>query len=112
MPYAREYADPEPVLAEVQARAGDTVLEFGTAWCGHCIAAQPLIQSALARRPDVRHVKVEDGKGRPLGRAFRVKLWPTLVLLRDGEELARVVRPTGADELESLLGMRGGDPQF
>jgi thioredoxin 1 len=112
MPYVREYADPEPTLAEAQARAGDTVLEFGTAWCGHCIAAQPLIESALAHHPDVRHIKVEDGKGRPLGRAFRVKLWPTLVLLRDGDELARVVRPTGADEMERLLAMRGGDPQF
>jgi thioredoxin 1 len=112
MSYVREYADPEPGLAEVQARAGDTVLEFGTAWCGYCIAAQPLIESALAHHPDVRHVKVEDGKGRPLGRAFRVRLWPTLVLLRDGEELARVVRPAGADELERLLAMCGGDPQF
>jgi thioredoxin 1 len=112
MPYTREYADPEPALAEVQSRAGDTVLEFGTPWCGHCIAAQPLVESALAQHSDLRHIKVEDGKGRPLGRAYRVKLWPTLVLLRDGEELARVVRPTGADELERLLAIRGGDPQF
>jgi thioredoxin 1 len=60
----------------------------------------------------VRHLKVEDGRGRPLGRAFGVRLWPTLVLLRDGEELARVVRPAGADALQRLLAMRGGDPQF
>jgi thioredoxin 1 len=112
MPYTRQYADPEPALAEVQARAGDTLLEFGTAWCGHCIAAQPLIESALAHHPEVRHLKVEDGRGRPLGRAFGVRLWPTLVLLRDGKELARVVRPAGADALQRLLAMRGGDPQF
>lgn len=112
MPYTREYADREPSLAEVQVRAGDSVLEFGTAWCGHCTVAQPLIESVLAHHPDVRHIKVEDGKGRPLGRAFRVKLWPTLVLLRDGEELARVVRPTGAAELERMLAMLEGDPQF
>jgi thioredoxin 1 len=37
----------------------------------------------------VRHVKVEDGSGRRLGRSFGVKLWPTLVFLRDGREVAR-----------------------
>jgi thioredoxin 1 len=72
------------------------VLEFGTDWCGHCRAAQPLVAQALAGAPSVRHVKVEDGKGRPLGRSFGVKLWPTLVFLRDGAEHARVVRPEDA----------------
>jgi thioredoxin 1 len=40
------------------------------------------------------HLRVEDGRGRPLGRAFGVKLWPTLIFLHNGQELARVVRPT------------------
>ena len=51
----------------------------------------------------MRHIKIEDGSGRPLGRSFRVKLWPTLVFLRDGVEVARVVRPTGADAIGPLL---------
>ncbi|WP_061501696.1 thioredoxin family protein [Ramlibacter tataouinensis] len=86
----------EPSRAQVDALAGAAVLEFGTSWCGWCRRAQPLIQSALAAHPLVRHIKVEDGPGRPLGRSFRVKLWPTLVFLRDGQEVDRVVRP--ADE--------------
>jgi thioredoxin 1 len=75
---------------------GAVVLEFGTSWCGWCRRAQPLIQSALAARPGVRHIKVEDGPGQPLGRSFGVKLWPTLVFLKNGRELDRLVRP--ADE--------------
>ena len=51
----------------------------------------------------MRHIKVEDGSGRPLGRSFRIKLWPTLVFLRDGKEVARLVRPTDADEIEKAL---------
>lgn len=86
-----------PSLAEVQAWQGLTLLEFGTEWCGHCRAAQPLIAQALAAQPHWRHCKVEDGPGRPLGRSYRVKLWPTLVLLRDGQEVGRWVRPTAAD---------------
>lgn len=82
---------------------GATVLEFGTTWCGYCIAAGPLVEAALGARPRVRHIRVEDGRGRPLGRAYRVKLWPTLVFLRDGIEQARVVRPTARSDIEGAL---------
>jgi thioredoxin 1 len=32
-----------------------------------------------------------------------VKLWPTLVFLRDGQETARLVRPQTAREIEDAL---------
>jgi thioredoxin 1 len=73
--------------------AGATVVEFGTPWCGHCQRAQPLIEQALQGHADVAHIKVEDGPGQRLGRSFGVKLWPTLVFLQDGKEVARLVRP-------------------
>ena len=109
MPYTRSYAGAEPARTDVDRLPGATVLEFGTSWCGHCTAAQQAIETALAAHPQVRHVKVEDGKGRPLGRSYRVKLWPTLVFLRDGEEQARAVRPAGADEV--LQGLERIDPR-
>ena len=93
----------EPSAEDVAVLAGSTILEFGTGWCGHCAAAQPLIAAALARHPEVRHIKVEDGPGRRLGRAYRVKLWPTLVLLRDGQEAGRIVRPPDAEVIVQML---------
>lgn len=103
MPYVRDYAASEPARVEVDALPGKTLLEFGAPWCGFCIGAQRALEEALGSHPDVRHIKVEDGRGRPLGRAFRVKLWPTLVLLQDGVEVARAVRPSGVTELQALL---------
>lgn len=103
MPYNAAYAEVEPERADVDALPGVVVLEFGAPWCPHCIGAQPLIESALAGRSDVRHLKVEDGPGRPLGRSYRIKLWPSVLVLRDGEERARVVRPTARDEIERAL---------
>lgn len=99
------YDNPGPGLAEVESLQGPTLLEFGTAWCGYCRAAQTPIAQALAQQPQVRHLKVEDGSGRPLGRAFKVKLWPTLVFLRDGLEVARLVRPQSADAIRDALAL-------
>ena len=99
----RTYSPTPPTRAEVDALEGATVLEFGTPWCGVCRAAQPAIAEAFSGHARVRHLKIEDGPGRALGRAFRVKLWPTLVFLRDGVELARVVRPLGVGAIEAAL---------
>jgi thioredoxin 1 len=100
---ARYFDSAAPDRTEVAALPGPTVLEFGTDWCGHCLAARPFIAQALGAAPGVRHLKIEDGPGRALGRSFRVKLWPTLVFLRDGVELARVVRPLGVGAIDAAL---------
>jgi thioredoxin 1 len=97
------YAAPEPERAEIDMLDGPSVIEFGAPWCGYCLAAQPLLASAFADHPRVRHIKVEDGKGRPLGRSFKVKLWPTLIFLDNGREAARLVRPGDANAIRQAL---------
>jgi thioredoxin 1 len=88
---------------EVDQMQGDVVLEFGAGWCPICRAARPLIQRALSEHASARHLSIEDGPGKPLGRSFKVKLWPTLIFLRDGREVARSVRPTNDDELAAAF---------
>jgi thioredoxin 1 len=98
-----EYDSVGPSREEVDSLAGTTVIEFGTRWCGHCRAAQPIIAAALAGRAGLRHLKVEDGSGKPLGRSFGIKLWPTLVFLKDGKELCRSVRPRSEEDIQRGL---------
>ena len=107
MPFTTHFISPEPTRAEVDALPGATVIEFGTGWCGFCLRAQPLLASAFAPHADVRHLKVEDGPGKPLGRSFRIKLWPSLIFLRDGQEVARLVRPQSEREVEQALASLG-----
>ncbi|MBL8279029.1 MAG: thioredoxin family protein [Pelomonas sp.] len=89
--------------AEADALPGATVLEFGANWCSICQGATPSIAQGLAARTGLRHLRIEDGRGRPLGRAYGIKLWPTLVVLQDGREVARVVRPQAPEDVQVAL---------
>src|SRR3954463_1665530 len=99
MPMQAHYAAQEPTRAEVDALTGPVLVEFGAPWCPHCQAVQPQLADLFKQFPNVRHIKVEDGRGKPLGRSFRVKLWPNLVFLRDGQVVQQMARP-GSREIE------------
>ncbi len=98
MAAATEYRDESrtPTRDEIDRGSGPVLLEFGTAWCGHCRALAHRIAEQLERHPEVTHVKVEDGPGRALGRSFQVRLWPNLVFLRDGRVVRQLARPSYA----------------
>lgn len=98
-----DYSEDQPGREDLDASAGPLVVAFGTQWCGYCIASERYVSAALAEHPEVPVVGVEDGPGRRLGRSYRVKLWPTLIFLRDGVEVDRVVRPTNRAVLDEAL---------
>jgi len=97
------YEAVEPSRLQIESLSGSTVVEFGTPWCRHCKALQASLAAALQHRPALRHLKIEDGPGCPLGRSFMVTLWPTLIFLRDGREVTRLVRPEGLAAIEQAL---------
>jgi len=98
-----EYGEYAPTLEEISGLTGLAVIEFGAPWCQHCKAAQVAIREVLSEHPELLHIKIYDGKGKPLGRAFHIKLWPTLLLLENGKEVSRLVRPLQAQEVGKLF---------
>ncbi len=103
--YNPDYSEDAPTLEQITGLIGITILEFGAPWCGHCLAAEPAVKAVLASHLGVQHIKIFDGKGKVLGRKFRVKLWPTLILLKDGIEIGRLIRPTQTNEIQQLIAL-------
>ena len=95
MPFDSTYRVEEPTREKIEQTSGPLLLEFGSSWCGHCQALSPIVEALLGECPQVQHVRIADGSGKKLGRSFRVKLWPTLVFLRDGKVISQLVRPPG-----------------
>jgi len=98
----------EPSRETVNHMPGMVVLEFGATWCPHCQAIRGTMADALLKHPSVQHVQIEDGKGKPLGRSFKVKLWPTLVFMRDGQVVSQVVRPSPDEIMKGFAELATG----
>ena len=114
--------DSEPTRADIDKMPGPVLLEFGAEWCSYCNALRPHLAKLSQEFPQVRHIRIEDGQGLPLGRSFGVKLWPTFIFMR--WQLAwlsrELVRPAPAaailqwfrgnrDEIAYLLKSNGRD---
>ena len=100
--------EPEPTRDVIDQTKGPVLLDFGASWCPFCRAMAPKLAGLLREFPQVRHIRIEDGPGRPLGRSFRVKLWPNLVFLRDGQVVQQLARPEVEEVREGLEAIAGG----
>jgi len=98
-----DYEEETATFQQISELQGNTVLEFGAPWCAHCQAAMLAVKEVLTEHTELSHIKVYDGKGKQLGRSFKVKLWPTLILLRNGHEIGRIVRPLNTSQIRQFV---------
>jgi thioredoxin 2 len=87
----------EPVALDTErfdrhaARSGiPLVVDFWAEWCGPCKMMAPMFAAAAERlEPRVRLVKVDTEAEQALAARYRIRSIPTLMLLKDGQEIAR-----------------------
>jgi thioredoxin 1 len=78
----------------MQNLAGITILDFTAAWCGPCRTLKPVLH-ALVTEPGyagkARVAEIDVDAEPVLAQQYQVRSMPTLVYLRDGVEVGRVV---------------------
>lgn len=91
---------------EVLRHEGPVLVDFSTEWCGPCRALTPLVHEVARERAGALKVVAVDGDAAPnLTARYGVRGFPTMILFRSGEEVARRLGlPTKKKLLEMING--------
>lgn len=93
----------ENFQAEVTKSDKPVLVDFWAVWCGPCQMMAPILHELETEMPDVQIGKVNVDEQMDLARQFRVVSIPTLIILKNGQEVQRMVGVTSKEELKDAL---------
>ncbi len=84
--------------------SGETwVVDFWAEWCGPCKKMAPHFEEASKEVENVKFGKVDMQEHQQLGGEMGVRALPTLLILKDGEEVGRKSGMMNKDQLKSWI---------
>ena len=76
---------------EAETKEGLCVVDFFAVWCGPCKILGPIMENVQEELKDVKIFKVDVDENEQTAKNFGVMSIPTIVILKDGQEIGRHV---------------------
>lgn len=67
------------------------LIDFFATWCGPCKMVSPVVDEIANERPDIKVCKLDVDKNLDLARTFQVMSVPTLVTMKNGEMINKII---------------------
>lgn len=87
---------------EAEVREGVSVVDFYADWCGPCKMIAPVFEE-LSKEIPANFIKINVDNSQDIAAKFQVASIPTLVILKDGKEVDRIVGFVPKPSLESKI---------
>lgn len=89
-------------MEEIKSSEGVWIVDFWAEWCAPCKKLAPVFEE-VSEESDYSFGKVDMEEHQQLGTQEGVRALPTLLIYRDGEEVARKSGAMGKDELVNWI---------
>ena len=77
--------------------------KFSAGWCSPCKALAKTLNQVLPEFSNITVVNIDIDEETDKATEYKVRSIPTLIMLKDNEEVARIVGNCGADQLKEFL---------
>lgn len=88
---------------DFQVDLGLYVVKFWATWCGPCKKMEPSLLQLENEFPTIKFLSVDVDQVPTLAQKFRIKTIPSLIIIRDGNEINRVTGMSLIDPLRKLF---------
>ena len=90
-------------ITEILTKNEITVIDFWAAWCGPCKMLGPIIDELSISNTDFTIGKVNVDENSVLSSSYGIKSIPTIIFLKNGVVVDKVVGIKSVKELQSII---------
>lgn len=88
---------------------GIVLVDFFATWCGPCKMLSPILEELASDRNNIKFVKMDVDENPNIAKEFGIMSVPTLVLFKDGQEIAKQTGFLPKDSLQNWINEKIAD---